>query len=516
MSDRKEISIRDEMIAEDFKDVLTQGEIKERMRSATGKEEVADREKDNVIIAGSAKEAIEFNHKLLPERASPYVVDVVDRMNKAPLSFAGVASLAVLSSAIGRRVGVRPKLYDDWTVIPNLWGMLVAPPSIKKSPIYTELIKPLRKAEMAENDKFIEDLATYKGELIVYDIELKKYKERVKKGKDEGSPPEAPEIPARIRYIINDATIEKVAELMIENPLGLLLTLDELQGFFSTLGKAGREGDIAFWLEAFNGNGSKNIDRIGRGSFFVPHVCASIFGTIQPDVISELIFKTNSGSSGGNGLLQRFQLIATVLDSNFEYVDRQPNYTARDEYTSLVTDLLSANPMDYGAKRDKYNEETIFYRFSEEANEIFREWTTDLHKKISIESEYNPAFGSHLGKFDGLFTSLALILFYSDRVSGVTTEDTIPKEYAGKAKELCAFFESQARSLYDMERIKEQKQDQLHDKIINKIQELQTAGELPMSYGELSQKIRGANTDTCKKALKGIVVERQGKVFGLL
>ncbi len=56
MSDRKEISIRDEMIAEDFKDVLTQGEIKERMRSATGKEEVADREKGTDSITEETKE----------------------------------------------------------------------------------------------------------------------------------------------------------------------------------------------------------------------------------------------------------------------------------------------------------------------------------------------------------------------------------------------------------------------------------------------------------------------------
>jgi len=488
--------------------------LKTASKGDTHKE--TDKQIDTAIVAESVKEVMEFNHELLPKRVSPYVMDVVDRMNKAPISFAGTSALVVLSSAIGRRVGVRPKLYDDWTVVPNLWGMLVAPPSIKKSPIYTELLKPLVKAEMTENDKFIEDMATYKGEHIAYELELKQYKDKLRKGEEEASLPEAPEMPTRIRHIINDATIEKVAELMVENPLGLMLTLDELQGFFSNLSKAGREGDMAFWLEAFNGNGSKNIDRIGRGSFFVSHVCASIFGTIQPDVISELIFKTNSGASGGNGLLQRFQLIATVLDSNFEYVDRQPNYIARDEYTGLIDDLISADPVNYGAKRDKYNEETIFYRFSKGANAVFKAWTTDLHKKINDESEHNPAFASHLGKFDGLFTSLALILFYSDRVSGVTIEDTIPKEYAVKAKELCAFYESQARSLYDMERIKEQKQDQLHDKIINKVQELEVAKELPVTFSDITRAVRGADTNTVKKALQGVVVTKGNKVFGFL
>ena len=461
------------------------------------------------------EENVKFNSDLLPERVSKYVIDVVDRMNKAPISFAGVTALAVLSSAIGRRVGVRPKLYDDWTVIPNLWGMLVAPPSVKKSPIYTELLKPLNNLEKEEYKKFIEERKAYKIKLIAYEVEMKQYKANLKEGKENVSPPENLESPTRVRYIINDATIEKASELMIENPLGLMLTLDELQGFFSTLGKAGREGDMSFWLEAFNGNGSKNIDRIGRGSFYVPHVCASVFGTIQPDVISGLIDKTNNASTGGNGLLQRFQLIAVVHNSNFEYVDREPNCIARDDYAKLVNDLINKDPMTYGAKKDKYNEDIVFYRFSKDANDIYKDWTTKLNNKIVIEEVHSPSLAAHFGKFDGLFTSLALILFYSDKVSGIVDDDTIPGIYAQRASEICAFFESQARILYDMEHIKEKKKEQLDEKILKKLQELKIKNELPLSYGKLAEKVRGAKADYCRKVLKDIVIEKDKKIFDI-
>ncbi len=484
----------------------------ERLKDASvrGNQPQHTEETNSPIITKSTP----FNSELLPKQVSPYVKDVVDRMNKAPVSFAGTSALIVLSSAIGRRVGVRPKLYDDWTVVANLWGMLVAPPSIKKSPVYTSLTKPLIKAEKDEVEAYQIELAEYNAKMITYDIELKEYKKNIKDGKPTTLMPDAPEKPSRTRYILNDATIEKVAELMTDNPLGLLLTLDELQGFFASLSKAGREGDMSFWLEAFNGNGSKNIDRIGRGSTYVPHVCASVFGTIQPDVISDLIFKTSGSSSGGNGLLQRFQLIAMELESNFEYVDRKPNYAAREEYTELIKKILIANPCDYGAEIDKYDENVFYYRFSEEANTVWKKWTTDLHKKIAKEAEHNQAFASHLGKFDGLFSSLALILFYADRVTGATIKNYIPEEYAIKAKELCEFYELQAKVLYDMERIKEEKKDALTEKIINKVQELKTKGALPVSYGELSQMVRGANADQCRSALKGIVVEQTGKVFG--
>ncbi len=263
------------------------------------------KQNDAVIVA----EKLEFNHKILPQKVAPYVFDVADLMNKAPVSFAGTSALAVLSSAIGRRVGIRPKLLNDWTVIPNLWGMLIAPPSIKKSPIYSECMTALKKAEFEEYEKFKELQQAYSEELIIYNLELKAYKKAKEKGEDEASVPTEPERPKRVRYLLNDATIEMVADIMIDNPFGLMLTLDELSGWFATLNKAGREGDRSFWLESHNGNGSKNIDRIGRGSSYVPYVCASIFGTIQPDVISEVIFSANKASSGGDGLLQRFQLM---------------------------------------------------------------------------------------------------------------------------------------------------------------------------------------------------------------
>ncbi len=484
--------------------------------AAVEDEEIRVIEPPKEEAAPEVEEPTPFKHKLLPESVAPYVFDIADRMDKAPLSFAGVAALAVLSAAIGRRVGVRPKLYDDWTVVPNLWGMLIAPPSIKKTPIYTEMLKPLIKAEIRENESYLQERKEYEGEMLIYEAELKEYKKKLAKGEREKSLPTPPEAPIRKRYLINDATIEKVAELMIDNPMGLMVTVDELSGFFSTLSRAGREGDIAFWLEAFNGNGGKNIDRIMRGSFYVPHVCASIFGTIQPDAVLNMVSSANNGISGGGGLLQRFQLIAMMDKSTFEPVDRAPNYTARDEYESLIDDILYANPLSYGAKRDEYREDVIYHRFSDGANAIFKEWSISLHSRIEREAEHNPAFSAHLGKLQGLFASLALILFYPDRLRGITIEDDIPEEYALKALELCNYFEEQARALYDMERIKERRRDALEEKILRKVQELQTLGELPISYGELSQKVYGASADECRNALRGLVVEKKRKVYGLI
>jgi len=464
---------------------------------------------------GKEEEEVRFDPGLLPHSVATWAVDVAERMDGAPVVFAGTSALAALSAAIGRRVGVRPKLHDIWTVVPNLWGMLIAPPSVKKTPIYSEMFKPLVKAEIEEGKAYEEALREYDAEMLVYEAEMKAYKKKLEKGEREKSLPSRPEAPIKKRYLISDATVEKVAEIMIDNPHGLALVMDELSGFFSTLSKAGREGDRSFYLEAYNGDGGKNIDRIQRGSFYVPHVCASIFGTIQPDVIFNLVAAENSGGSGGDGLLQRFQLLAIVERSNFTPTDRAPNLTARDKYEELMHRLLYADPLEYGATEDlREKKDMPFYRFSTEANAVFNEWRTKLNKR-KIEEEANPSFSSHLGKLESLFASLALILFYSDRVMGLTDKNEVPEDYARRALKLCSFFEGQARKLYDMERIKERREEAMDEKIIAKARELEDNGKLPMSRGDLSRHIRGARAEDVKRALKGLARYEGKKILSV-
>jgi hypothetical protein len=48
------------------------------------------------------------------------------------------------AAVIGRQVAIRPKRADDWTVIPNLWGLAVGRPGLMKSAALAEALKPLQ------------------------------------------------------------------------------------------------------------------------------------------------------------------------------------------------------------------------------------------------------------------------------------------------------------------------------------------------------------------------------------
>lgn len=56
----------------------------------------------------------------------------------------------------------------------------------------------------------------------------------------------------------------------------------------------GHENDREFYLESWSGKGDYDVDRIGRGSLFVPALCVSIFGSIQPGPLSKHIRKNES------------------------------------------------------------------------------------------------------------------------------------------------------------------------------------------------------------------------------
>ena len=64
---------------------------------------------------------------LLPKVLKEWVLDTAGRM-PCPPDFVAVAALVELGSVIGARCVVKPKRFDDWVVVPNLWGAVVALP----------------------------------------------------------------------------------------------------------------------------------------------------------------------------------------------------------------------------------------------------------------------------------------------------------------------------------------------------------------------------------------------------
>src|SRR6185437_9355238 len=179
-----------------------------------------------------------FDVRALPGCLRPLVEDVSERM-QTPVDFAAAAAIVALAGSVNRRAIIRPKLVDSgWAVIPNLWGAIVAPPGMMKSPLLRAISSPLTSIEEKwrveyENDKDGFLLEKEKGELR-FQAWREDYKRAVKKGEQ---PPLTPDNslhpPTQRRLLLTDATFEKLHEILAENPAGVLVVRDELTGWLS-------------------------------------------------------------------------------------------------------------------------------------------------------------------------------------------------------------------------------------------------------------------------------------------
>jgi len=350
-----------------------------------------------------------FDARLLPSSLGDYVLDAADRQ-QAPPDFAAVSALVGLAAVAGNRVRMRPKQLDDWTVVPNLWGAAIGAPSMMKTPAIRSALGPVfdLQNQLKKTWEVERQDATIDAELSELESKAAAKKaqsafragdiEEAKRLLSERSSRNDVDIPCP-RLIVNDATVEKLGELLNQNPRGLLLIRDELPGFLAKMESEEFQSDRAFYLEAFNGDGQFTYDRIGRGTVHIENCTLSIIGGVQPSRIAPLVRGAMSGSSD-DGLIQRLQL-AVWPDAvgGWKWIDRRPNEAARERYVGSFNAIH-----EFTARLTA----PAVFSFSDDAQQLFRKWMTDL--QTSARSGGHPsALESHMLKMPKTIASLALL-----------------------------------------------------------------------------------------------------------
>ena len=136
---------------------------------------------------------------------------------------------------------------------------------MKKSPVTKEVMKPVSKMEREARCQFEKEKMDYQACLKIESMLNKKAEKDaeklVKAGDISGAQllladalDSIPAEPTPRRYIINDATVEKLGVIMENNHQGVLLYRDEMSGWLSGLARDDRQQDRAFYLEAWNGD----------------------------------------------------------------------------------------------------------------------------------------------------------------------------------------------------------------------------------------------------------------------
>jgi hypothetical protein len=274
-----------------------------------------------------------------------------------------VAAVTAAASIIDDRYQLEVNPGSQWIVSARQWAFLCAPPSGGKSPTIRASTDPIKHLH---------------GELY------RKWKEENDQLNDEEKAP----LPA---IYTSDATVPALTERLKDNPRGILMLNEEFSSWIGAIDSADRgesaknRGD---WLQLRDG-GPRQIDRISRGSVYVPNWGASVMAACTPDGIAKQM-KTMPE----DGLIQRF--VPCIMappdleadgDCTAEKNEWEKYLRWAHEFTSMGHPVV---------------------RLSPEAREMFESERKEQRKLTMATEGFAPAYAAHLGKHPGMLAEVAL------------------------------------------------------------------------------------------------------------
>lgn len=369
----------------------------------------------------------------------------------------------------GGMVGTRLRLRNapNAPALPaNLWGAVCGPPASRKTKAVELGAAPLNLAQRSEFERLDAErpaLETARlkaaARLDALEGDLKR---ALKGGKGAPTLPSDDELteareellaaeqalkPAR--YVVNDPTVEKLGEILRDNPQGVTVVRDELTGWLAGFDKAGREQERAFYLEAANGTGSYTFDRLARGTVHIPLMCAGVLGGIQPGPLADLI---DAQRGAGDGLLQRFQVFVwpDVFPAFDQAAMREPVEGAvRDAAARVLGELGTLTAEALGSVHPSGDGAPLTY--TPDAQAVYDLWEAQHAAQVRDPSR-GEAYRAHLGKQPGTFARLALIFHALDvaaaGVGGHPHPARVGVESAALAAMWCEYLGAHARKLW--------------------------------------------------------------------
>lgn len=284
---------------------------------------------------------------------------------------AAVVGAAAGALSDGLRLAVSEN--SDYYESARLWILQVGAPGAAKTPVIKSATKPIH----AMHAERIEDW---------------KRRAAVERKRAEAAG-EEPEIPPRPALYANDVTVEALAELLSGNPRGVLLINEEFESWLGQHDayRSGGSKDRGEWLRTYDG-GPHQVDRVKRGSFFVPNWGVGILTATTPTVLQKLSRKLPA-----DGLLQRF---IPVMVAPMAKIDRAANaqQLAQGYHNTLVR-LYEYGP-DQGVRLIRMS------GAAEDAMHAERERLRELALAVGV---YGDGFAGHVAKHAGMLARLALV-----------------------------------------------------------------------------------------------------------
>jgi len=369
-----------------------------------------------------------------------------------PIDFLALSAIAIVGSLIGPRVRIKPIQNSNWFVVPNVYAGIVGLPSTKKSPALDEARKPLLRLQADAREAYSAARVDYEFEEKFFEKDSKETLSKSRSAAEYKSKRgllSKPVKPILRRYETNDATSQKVIQLLAENQNGFILIRDELTGWLKSLDAEYDQSARSFYLELWKGGITYDHSRVSENrEVILTSGTLSIIGGIQP---SRLLYYISEAYSYDNadGFPQRFLFAypdkhisaGKATQSDCEQLERGLEASCR------VFKCLAEKQFKGIALSDS-GDSFFPVKFDTEAQRLFDAWKDEIDAEaVRLESE-DEVFASFLNKLPKNCAAIALIFHCVENTDSQEFPDRISSETIANALDYIEVLTTHARRVF--------------------------------------------------------------------
>jgi hypothetical protein len=401
-------------------------------------------------------------------------------------AYLALPALAVAAGLIGHTRALQLK--RTWLAPSVLWTLVIADSGSLKTPAFRLATNYLFAIQSRLDREFRQELAAYAKAKDGWEA-------AVKAAKQDGREPsgDKPEPPVQRSVFTSDATIEAIAELIGDNPRGLVVPCDELAGWLGSFvrykGKAGGT-DLQRWLSMHSAGGFAYHRRTGdKRRIIVPHAAVSVCGGIQPGILARALGDEFLAA----GLAARL-LLAMPPRPAKTWTEAEIDPDTERAYQQALDGLLA---LDFDVKDGEKVPHVL--RLTPDAKGAWVAWYgTWAREQAAAEGELAAA----LAKLEEAAARFALLHHVAGRVArGADDLAPVEKESIEAGATLCRWFAAEARRVYAV--LAESTEDGAARRLVEFIRARGgriTARELQRSNGR-----KYPNAEVAETALEGLV-----------
>jgi hypothetical protein len=244
-------------------------------------------------------------------------------------------------------------------------------------------------------------------------------------------------------FLVDDATLEAIAEVLENNPFGILLVKDELAGWlksFDCYRSGGGGKDLPAWLSIHGGRMFRINRKTGKKMIRSDNPAVSVCGGVQPMVLQRIVNENEDFFD--SGLTARI-LFAMPPDKPSYWTEAETSDEALMNYEHIFRTLYRWRSVENAPSP----ENPLVVRLSPEAKDLFtRFYNSNVDERALLDGDMKAAWA----KFASYAARLALVFHVVQRIEDGGSMEELPGETMQRAIRLILWFKRETARILQL------------------------------------------------------------------